>query len=96
MKVIAKQRMPYGKRQYQPGEEIEMSDKDAKLLAATGRVSLPEEGTGKAPQKPAMPPADEDDAKGRAKRQKGYKRRDMRAEDEHTEDVKSFDPEKGE
>jgi hypothetical protein len=40
MKVKAKTRVSYGKKQYFPGEEIEMPDRDAKLLAAAGRVTL--------------------------------------------------------
>ncbi|BAO89029.1 hypothetical protein [Caballeronia cordobensis] len=40
MKVKAKTRVSYGKKQFFPGDEIEMPDRDAKLLAAAGRVAL--------------------------------------------------------
>jgi hypothetical protein len=40
MKVKAKIRFNYGKKVYYPGDEIEMNDKDAKLLSAAGRITL--------------------------------------------------------
>ena len=40
MKVKAKIRFNYGKKAYCPGDEIEMNDKDAKLLSAAGRITL--------------------------------------------------------
>jgi hypothetical protein len=40
MKVNAKIRFNYGKKVFYPGDEIEMTDKDAKLLAAAGRITL--------------------------------------------------------
>jgi hypothetical protein len=42
MKVQAKIRFNYGKRQYFPGDDIDMPDKDAKLLSAAGRITIPE------------------------------------------------------
>ncbi|AUT62888.1 DUF7210 family protein [Paraburkholderia terrae] len=41
MKVKAKRALSYGNRHYATGDEIEMSERDAKLLSATGRVALP-------------------------------------------------------
>ncbi|MCG7403019.1 hypothetical protein [Caballeronia zhejiangensis] len=40
MKVKAKRAMSYGNRKYASGDEIEMKERDAKLLVATGRVAL--------------------------------------------------------
>ncbi|KXU94171.1 hypothetical protein CR51_27245 [Caballeronia megalochromosomata] len=45
MNVKAKIRFNYGKKQYMPGDEIEMDDKDAKLLAAAGRITLDDDVT---------------------------------------------------
>ena len=42
MKVKAKMRFNYGKRVYFPDDDIDMPDKDAKLLAAAGRITIPE------------------------------------------------------
>lgn len=41
MKVKAKRALSYGNRHYATGDEIEMRERDAKLLSATGRVALP-------------------------------------------------------
>lgn len=39
--IIATQRMPYGKRRYEAGEEIQgVSEKDAKLLVGIGKAKL--------------------------------------------------------
>ena len=98
MKVKAAKRLSYGRKQYEPGDELDVSDKDAKLLAAVGRVSLTEPP--KAPQEPARKPrqqpeppqeaqtqteTDEGSSKARRGKRSGYKRRDMTAEDSSTQ-----------
>ena len=90
MKVTAKQKMPYGRKLYAPGDVIEMSDKDAKLLLATGRVSMQAEAPAKAPQRAPEAAPHGDDEKHGGKGKKGtYKRRDQQAE--HTEDASAED-----
>lgn len=42
VKIIAAQRIPYGKQRYDVGEEIEASEKDARLLVHIGKATLPE------------------------------------------------------
>ncbi len=74
MKVKAARAMSYGNKHYASGDAIEMTERDAKLLAAVGRVSLHAEASAK---KPAP--------KSKSKKRSGYKRRDMRAEDTTTE-----------
>ncbi|WP_250518547.1 hypothetical protein [Caballeronia sp. ATUFL_M1_KS5A] len=82
MKVKAKRAMSYGNRHYATGDEIEMTDKDAKLLAAVNRVSLHAE----APQKKRAPKT------GKSRKTRGtYKRRDVRAEDNFAEDAVAED-----
>ncbi|BAO90693.1 hypothetical protein [Caballeronia cordobensis] len=72
MKVKAKRAMSYGNRHYASGDDIEMTERDAKLLAAVNRVSLQAE----APRKKPAPKA------GKSRKTRGtYKRRDVRAED---------------
>ncbi|SAK63547.1 hypothetical protein AWB80_02880 [Caballeronia pedi] len=96
MKVTANRAFSYGRKQYDKGDEIEMPERDAKLLAATGRILVPEQTAGKAKpqagrQKPHQAPDNrqehaeqQDDAeegsKGRKGKGKAYKRRDMTAE----------------
>lgn len=50
MKVKAKIRFTYGKKQYVPGNEIEMDEKDAKLLAAAGRIERDDDATTTSPK----------------------------------------------
>lgn len=38
MPIVATQRVPYGKKRYEVGEEIPASPKDAKLLVAIGKA----------------------------------------------------------
>ncbi|KAK48374.1 hypothetical protein BG58_33130 [Caballeronia jiangsuensis] len=77
MKVKAKRAMSYGNRHYASGDDIEMTERDAKLLAAVNRVSLQAEAPQKKPAKT-----------GKSRKTRGtYKRRDVRAEDNVAEDA---------
>jgi hypothetical protein len=45
MPIIATQRIPYGKKRYEVGEEIPASEKDAKLLVAIGKARRSDAGS---------------------------------------------------
>jgi hypothetical protein len=86
VKIIANQTLPYGKRRYAAGEEIDATEKDAKLLVGIGKArratvpqSAPAALTVKAP--PAPEPTPEVEAAPEAPpHPQTYHRRDMVAE----------------
>jgi len=93
MKMIATKNFSYGGRSLRPGEEFDVADRDVKLLAAVNRAK-PAPASAPVPQpktKPAkrdMAPEEpareaDDDSKPRKGR---YRRRDVRAEDDATEE----------
>jgi hypothetical protein len=63
VKIIATQRIPYGKRRYEAGEEIpDVSDKDAKLLVGIGKAKLADARSPTDLPKAALPAAPVEEA----------------------------------
>lgn len=59
IKPIATQRIPYGKRRYEAGEEIDVqSEKDADLLVKIGKAKWPDQPSTTDLPKAAMPKRD--------------------------------------
>lgn len=83
MKVKAKAEFPYGGRRIRVGETVTMSNADARLMKALGRVEDYVEPVKTRAANADPLDHDEDGRKGGSKkgRKRNYQRRDMRAED---------------
>ncbi|SAL03111.1 hypothetical protein AWB78_06510 [Caballeronia calidae] len=79
MKVKVKRALSYANKRYAAGDVLDMSTRDAKLMAAVGRVSMAAEPT--PTEEPDMPPP----KSSKGKKRSGYKRRDIQAEDANAE-----------
>ncbi|CAB3758560.1 hypothetical protein [Paraburkholderia humisilvae] len=90
MKMIATKSFTYAGKSRRPGDEFDVADRDVKLLAAVKRAkpapqspppAKPVKKRDMTPEQPDTPQADE------GKPRKGrYRRRDVRAEDDATEE----------
>ncbi|MBN3756061.1 hypothetical protein G3N95_24185 [Paraburkholderia sp. Tr-20389] len=93
MKMIATKSFSYGGRSRRPGDEFEVADRDVKLLAAVKRAkpappSPPPpltEPTPVARDMPADQPVTTEADEGKPRKGR-YRRRDVRAEDDTTDE----------